>query len=209
MIHLIPLLCILFTAFFNVEVAADWKYKSRPDLAPPTLNITIPATSEVSPGFIFVAPYSNVASNSLSHGPLQPGPYIFTSSGELVWSGFGYVAGTVTNFQTAKWKGKDILFAIEATKNADHGHGHGHVKILDQHYETIREVRGGNSALLDIHEFHVVDEKTALVESYKPVPYNLREYGAGPANQWIVEAVVQGKCEFQSRKLDIDPCTRN
>jgi hypothetical protein len=209
MLHLNLLLCVLFAAIFNVEVSADWKYKSRPDLAPPTLNITILATSEVSPGYIFVAPYSNVASDSLSHGPLQPGPYIFTSSGELVWSGFGYVTGTVTNFQAAKWKGKDILFAIEASKNAEHGHGHGHVKILDQHYETIKEVRGGNSALLDIHEFHVVNEKTALVESYKPVPYNLRRYGAGPANQWIVEAVFQGKEAFQCGVFDVDWCTRD
>jgi hypothetical protein len=163
------------------------------------LNITVPATSEVSPGLIFVAPYSDVSEqSSLNHGPLQPGPYIFTSSGELVWSGFGYISGFVTNFQTAKWKGEDILFAIEASRNIKHGHGHGHVKILNRNYETIKEVRGGKNALLDIHEFHIVDEKTALVEIYKPIPFDLKTYGAGPKSQWIIEALFQDKYTFRT-----------
>jgi Arylsulfotransferase (ASST) len=185
---------LLVISFIYLGVSANWQYKSRPDLSPPTLNITVPATSEVSPGLIFVAPYSDVSVQSpLNHGPLQPGPYIFTSSGELVWSGFGYISGFVTNFQTAKWKGEDILFAIEASRNTKHGHGHGHIKILNRNYETIKELRGGNSALLDIHEFHVVDERTALVDSYKPVPFNLKTYGVGPKSQWITEALFQDK----------------
>jgi hypothetical protein len=175
-------------------VSANWQYKSRPDLSPPTLNITISAASELSPGFIFVAPYSGVSVDTpLAHGPLQPGPYIFTSSGELVWSGFGFVSGFVANFQAAKWNGEDVLFAFEASQNNIHGHSHGHVKILNQNYETIREVRGGNSALLDVHEFHVVDEKTTLVDSYKPIPFELKTYGAGPKSQWIMTALFQGK----------------
>ncbi|OCK73754.1 hypothetical protein K432DRAFT_420604 [Lepidopterella palustris CBS 459.81] len=174
-------------------------YKSRPDLSPLTLNITVSATSELSPGLILVAPYSGVSWDSpLTHGPLQPGPYIFTSGGELVWSGFGYVIGFVANFQAAKWKGEDVLFAFEASRITKHGHGHGHAK----------EVRGGNTALLDIHEFHVVGEKTTLVESYNPVPFDLKKYGAGPKSQWIVDALFQeieidtGRLLFQWNSLD-------
>jgi arylsulfotransferase ASST len=207
MLQFTPLLYVLFSANFYPGVPANWKYKPRPDLSPPTLNITVPATSNVSPGFIFVAPYSDVISDApLSHGPLQPGPYIFTSSGELVWSGFGYIAGFVANFQVAKWKGQDILFAIEASRNTNHGHGHGHIKILNQHYETTKEVRGGNSALLDIHEFHVVNEKTALVERYNPIPIDLRRYKAEPETQWIVEALFQGNSNLRIWSLNIYPC---
>ena len=179
-----------------LAVSANWKYKSRPDLSPPTLNITISAATGLAPGLIFVAPYSDISS-PIAHGPLQPGPYIFTSSGDLVWSGFGYVTGFVANFQAAKWKGEDILFAFEASLNTKHGHGHGHAKILNQSYETIKEVRGGNSALLDIHEFHIVGEKSTLVESFKPVPFDLKIYGAGPQSQWIVNALFQGKHAFR------------
>jgi hypothetical protein len=191
--------CLSFLVITTLlqSVTANWRYKSRPDLAPPTLNITTPANSSESSGYIFVAPYSDVnALSPLPHGPLQPGPYIFTSSGELVWSGFGYVVGFVANFQVTKWKGEDVLFAFEASRNPIHGHGHGHAKLLNQHYETIKEVRGGNSAVLDIHEFHVLDERTAVVESYKPIPYDLKTYGLGPKSQWIVEGIFQGKLLF-------------
>jgi hypothetical protein len=186
-------LSLLFFAALFPGILANWQYKSRPDLSPPTLNITIPATPSEAPGYLFVAPYFDIKNLlPVPRGPLQPGPYIFTSTGELVWSGFGYVAGFVANFQAAKWNGENVLFAFEASRTMIHGHGHGHAKILNQHYETIKEVRGGNSALLDIHEFHILDEKTAVVESYKPIPYNLKTYGLGPKSQWIVDAIVQG-----------------
>lgn len=190
---------VLLIIRLSLPVCADWQYKSRPDLAPPVLNITVSPTSATSSGYIFIAPYSGLNWTSPNaHGPLQAGPYIFTSSGELVWSGFGYITGSVVNFQAAKWNGKDVLFAHEAALNYRRGHGHGHVKILDNHYETIKEVRGANNALLDIHEFHILDEKTALVESYKPTPFDLHSYGAEPASQWIVNAIFQGNNSYSS-----------
>jgi Arylsulfotransferase (ASST) len=198
------LIQLIIIANFFSTAAANWQYKSRPDLSPPTLNITVSSASEISPGYLFVAPYSGVSWDSpLAHGPLQPGPYIFTSTGELVWSGFGYVSGFITNFQAAKWKGEDVLFAFESSRNFRHGHGHGHAKILNRNYETIREVRGGNSALLDVHEFHILDEKTALVQSYKPIPFDLKSYGAGPKSQWIVEAIFQGIANLSGLKSKI------
>lgn len=179
---------------FAPLVAANWQYKSRPDLSPPTLNITVSTTAdELSLGYIFVAPYSFVPwSERTAHGPLQPGPYIFTSAGELVWSGFGYFTGWATNFQVAKWEGEDILFAFEGSRNTAHGHSHGHAKLLNRNYETVKEVRGGNHEVLDLHEFHIVDQKTALVESYSPLPYDLQRYGTKPESQWIVDARFQG-----------------
>jgi hypothetical protein len=183
---------LVFPLLFQ-SISANWQYKSRPDLAPPTLNITIPAASDISPGYIFIAPYSGVRwDNPLPHGPLQSGPYIFTSTGQLVWSGFGYISGSVGNFQVARWQNENVIIAFEASRNTKNWHGHGHAKILNGQYETIKEVRGGHGALLDIHEFHVLDEKTAVVVSYKPVPYELKRFGAGPKSQWIIDAIFQG-----------------
>jgi hypothetical protein len=115
---------------------------------------------------------------------------------------FAYVSGWAGNFQTAKFKGEDILFAFEGSRNALHGHSHGHVKLLDKYYETTKEVRTGNHAFLDLHEFHIVDENTALVESYVPVPFDLREYGAGPKSQWIVDARFQGSISSGEYRYD-------
>jgi hypothetical protein len=77
--------------------SANWRYKSRPDLSPPTLNITIPATKDVEKGYLFVAPFSGYPEGT-HHGPQQAAPYIFTDTGDLVWSGFTYFSIWATNF---------------------------------------------------------------------------------------------------------------
>ncbi|KAJ3467197.1 hypothetical protein MRS44_004761 [Fusarium solani] len=164
---------------------ADWQFRSRPDLAPPRLNITIPATDKV-----------------------EQGPYIFRDNGDLVWSGYGLYSIWATNFQAGRWKGKDILFSFEGDHNAGYGHGHGHITIVDQHYETIRELRAGNHKLVDKHEFHIVNEETGLIQIYQPVPRDLQKWGASPEQQWIVNAIIQeldiatGKLLFEWSSLD-------
>lgn len=76
--------------------------------------------------------------------------------------------------------------------NPLYGHGHGHITFLDQNYETIRELRAGHHKISDKHEFHVIDEKTALIQIYQPVPRDLSKFGAKPNQQWIVDAIFQG-----------------
>ncbi|KAL4980133.1 ASST-domain-containing protein [Aspergillus desertorum] len=173
-------------------VAADWQFKSRTDLAPPRLNITIPAGPDVEKGYLFVAPFSGYADTAgEQHGPRQAAPYIFRDDGELVWSGYGYYSIWAANFQKARWKGKDVLFCFEGDHNPGYGHGHGHTTILDQHYETIRELRAGNHKISDKHEFHIINEETALIQVYQPVPADLNPWGASPEQQWIVDAIIQ------------------
>lgn len=48
---------------------ADEQYKSRPDLSPPRLNITIPATEDVGSGYIFLCPYSGFTKGNGFDGP--------------------------------------------------------------------------------------------------------------------------------------------
>ncbi|KAL4959111.1 arylsulfotransferase family protein [Aspergillus stella-maris] len=190
-------------------VAADWQFKSRTDLAPPRLNITIPAGPDVEMGYLFVAPFAGYTdTNGEQHGPRQAAPYIFRDDGELVWSGYGYYSIWSTNFQKARWNGKDVLFSFEGDHNPGYGHGHGHTTILDQHYETIRELRAGNHKLTDKHEFHIINEETALIQIYQPVPIDLTPWGASPEQQWIVDAIIQeldietGELLFEWSSLD-------
>ena len=192
-------------------VSANWRYRSRPDLVPPTLNITIPATKGVESGYIFVAPFSGYPEGT-HHGPQQAAPYIFTDTGELVWSGYTYYSIWATNFQAGRYNGQDILFCFEGSHNAAYGHGHGHTTFLDQNYETIKELRAGNHRLTDKHEFIIINEKTALIQIYHPVPWNLTAYGGSREQQWIVDArfqeldIASGKVLFEWSSLDhIDP----
>jgi hypothetical protein len=180
-------------ALLSWRAAADWQFKSRSDLAVPRLNITIPATRDVEHGYLFVAPFAGFHDvGTDQHGPRQAGPYIFKDNGDLVWSGYAIYSIWSTNFQAGRWKGKDILFSFEGDHNAGYGHGHGHITIVDQHYETIRELRAGNHKLIDKHEFHIVNEETGLVQIYQPVPRDLTAWGASEDQQWIVNAIIQG-----------------
>ncbi|OAA55381.1 Arylsulfotransferase [Cordyceps fumosorosea ARSEF 2679] len=190
-------------------VTADWQFRSRPDLAPPRLNITIPATDAVDAGYLFLTPFAGLADTpTAQHGPRQAAPYIFRDDGDLVWSGYAAFSVWAVNFQAARWRGRDVLFAFEGDHNAGYGHGHGHFTFLDQHYETVRELRAGNHRLAYKHEFRIVDEETALIQVYQPVPRDLSKWGAGPDQQWIVNAIFQeldistGKVLFEWSSLD-------
>jgi hypothetical protein len=189
------------------HVRADGTYKSRPDLSPPHLNITINNSSALSPGYLFIAPFVGYP-DPTDHGPLQPAPYILRSDGDLVWSGFTYFANWAANLQVARWKGQDALFAFEGAHNSLHGHGHGHHTFLNERYENIRELRAGNHQLSDKHEFIVVNETTALIQIYHPLPIDLSPYGAVQGQEWIVDARFQeldietGEVLFEWRSLD-------
>lgn len=190
-------------------VNADWQFRSRPDLAPPRLNITISATSDVSPGYIFVGPYPGF--EGARAGPEQPAAYIFKNNGDLVWSSLGYFAGWVGNFQAAKYQGKPVLQAFQGNLDSFHGHGYGVPQLLDQHYKPVVQVQSLTHKFVSIHEFKIVDEKTALVEIYQPTAIDLRPYGGTGDEQWIANGVFQeidvetGKLIFEGRTLDFAP----
>ncbi|KAF2106699.1 ASST-domain-containing protein [Lophiotrema nucula] len=187
---------------------ADGQYRSRPDLSPPRLNITIPATSSASPGYIFVAPYSANRELKQDDHPEQPAAYIFRDNGDLIWSSVGYLSGFVANFHVSRYRGQNVLVAFEGRLDLLHGHGYGHATLLNEHYETIKTVTGGNHKILDLHEFSIVDEKTALVEIYDQIPLDLSPYGGNETQTWIVDAIVQeldlesGDVLFEWHSLD-------
>lgn len=182
---------LLVAAALTARVLGDGTYRSRPDLSPPQLNITIPCEGRCEPGYLFIAPFTGY-DDPVDHGPLQGAPYILTDTGDLVWSGFTYFSIWAGNFQAARWKGQDVLFAFEGAHNSLHGHGHGHHTFLDDHYQNIRELRAGNHMLSDKHEFIVLNETSALFQIYHPMQLDLTPYGGVEGQTWIVDARFQG-----------------
>lgn len=199
---------IILLFFLVASAIADWQYRSRPDLAPPILNITVPANDETSPGYLFIAPFSGYADIDTFHGPRQAAPYIFTDKGDLVWSGFTYFSIWATNFQAGRVNGQDVLFSFEGSHNPRYGHGHGHVTFLDQKYETIKELRAGHHKIMDKHELHIINETTSVFQIYQPKPIDLTPYGGTKEQQWIVDAIFQevdintGEVLFEWSSLD-------
>jgi len=94
---------ILAAAFLFHTGLADWQFRSRSDLAPPRLNITIQATEEVEKGYLFISPFAGLVDTpSEQHGPRQAGPYILRDDGDLIWSGYAIYSIWATNFQAAR-----------------------------------------------------------------------------------------------------------
>ena len=66
--------------------------------------------------------------------------------------------------------------------------------------------------MTDKHEFHIINEETALIQIYHPVPRDLTAYGGSRQHQWIVDARFQeleietGDVLFEWSSLDhVDP----
>ncbi|KAJ5814583.1 hypothetical protein N7474_006360 [Penicillium riverlandense] len=180
----------LATFFFTSFVGANLAYKSRPDLAVPILNITIPATNEAWDGLIFYTPES-IYPDDTNHGPAQSGPYIYTDKGELVWTGFGFVGPRSENFQVHTYRGQQVLSIFEGSHNSPMGHGHGHTAIFDNRYRLLKEIKGGGHKLADQHEFLFFDDNSAIFTVFDPEIRDLTPYGATENQSWILDNKIQ------------------
>lgn len=178
-------------AAFALPAAADWRYRSRPELAVPTLNITTRADpASLEKGLLFVAPYQGWAEGHA--GPVQPGAYIYRDDGELVWSGTGYHAGLVANFRPDVWQGKPVLRAFEGGLSDYHGRMFGYHSLLGSDYKVAKVVHTGLHRLVSAHEFHIVDGETALMDTPIPRIRSLREWGGDEDQVWILSNGFQG-----------------
>lgn len=171
--------------------SADWQYLSRPDLAPPKLNITVPASPHTDSGYVFVTPSAGFVDGSA--GPEQPGAYIFRDNGELVWSGVGYLAGFVADFSPVVLDGRPVLRAFQGSLDAAHGRMYGHHAVLNGRYQTISIVRAASHRLVSTHEFNLIDGKSVLIETPVSIPADLKTYGGDEQRQWIVSSGFQGR----------------
>lgn len=192
--------CHLTTLLFVSLTGANLAYKSRPDLAPPTLNISVPSTNETADGLIFYTPESIYEDNT-GHGPAQSGPYIFTGKGELIWSGFGFVGPRSENFQVHSYRGKKVLSIFEGSHNSPMGHGHGHTVIFSDQYRLVEQIQGGGHKLADQHEFLFYDDDSVVFTVFDPEIRDLSPYGATSENQqWILDNKIQ-KVNISSNQL--------
>jgi len=184
---------IILIASLTLGVLADGQYKSRPDLSPPKIKVNQQIPHLISNDLLFLTPRARLSESGVQFHEAQSGAYIFTAQGELVWSGYTYFGTPAFNFQAARYKNHDVIYAFQGAFNPDYGHGHGWVRILNNRYELVAEVRGGNSKLTDLHEFQITKNGTALIEIYQPTKRNLKKSGATNSKQrWVVDARFQG-----------------
>ncbi len=154
-------------------------FHSRPELQPPTISVTTPASSSTAPGYIMSTPYS---------GPGQDGPMIFDDTGQVVWFDPLPYGTEATNLQVQTYFGQPVLTWWQGYIPAQ-GFGEGVEVIASTDYhQTV--LRAGNGYVADLHDFHITPQNTALLTVFDPIACDLAAVH-GPADGAVTDAVFQ------------------
>jgi len=186
--------------------APDDAYVSRPDLNPPEVIVSTPA-SGTAPGYIFVAPF-NIAAASATYtstpaSESHSGPLIVDEHGEPVWF-LPQGAVTAMGLRVQQYEGRDVLTWYEGTVLGPYG---GDFVVYDPTYHLVARVKAGRGRHGDLHEFLLTPQKTALISIYREITADLTSVG-GPVDGRLVEGIVQeveiatGKVLFEWRSFE-------
>jgi hypothetical protein len=159
------------------------RYRSRPDLRPPEIQVFRTRASE--PGFVFIAPKKVFGAKP--RAGLQSGPMIVDNRGRPVWFAAND-AGNVTDFRVQQLDGQPVLTWWQG--RAVLGTGEGVVQVVDGSYRPVQTIRGGNGYQLDFHETTITSKGTLLGIVYNPVRRDLRFVG-GPREARVIDSVIQ------------------
>ncbi|EMD00555.1 hypothetical protein BAUCODRAFT_61638 [Baudoinia panamericana UAMH 10762] len=212
MVRILIVSLLLLTRRVNAQLnnltSPTHRFRTRPDIYPPFIDLTILRPELVEPGYIFLAPYRNLA----------PGPYIYDNWGELVYSGGGQGGPKTAHApKVCQYRGKDHICYFEGEQHQGFARGHG--VIMDKHYQVTKQIRSaGAGASADMHEFNVTpysNGTTVLLTVYQPRQYDLTtnpRFNMQGGLGWVVEGVFQeveietGGLLFEWRSLDhVDP----
>lgn len=186
--------------FGTTASAREHTFRSRPDLRPPMLEATGGAGER---GHLLIGPGSE-------YGITQQGPMIVDDRGEPVW--FRPLAPRVwaTNVRAATFEGRPVISWWEGVVLPT-GYGRGEGVIVDASYREIARVRGAGGLSIDMHEFQITPQGTALFTCYpREVTADLRAVG-GPRAGTVLESVIQevdvgsGRLVHEWRSLDHVP----
>jgi hypothetical protein len=175
-----------------------WRFRSRTDLAPAAVTL-LKRPSHPSPDDIFLTP---------QFGPVQNGPEIIGSTGQLVWFDRVSPGDMAADFRVQQYQGKPVLTWWQGFSNA--GVGVGEDRIFNNAYQQIAVVKAGNGLSADLHEFQLTQSNTAVITAYYPVYWNASSVRGSP-REIVLDSVVQeidvptGLVLFQWDSLDHVP----
>jgi hypothetical protein len=143
-------------------------------------------------------------------GSEQYGPLIVDRVGAPVWFRPLSRGLQVSNFATARYRGKPVLVWWEGTVRPS-GYGQGEAVVLDDDYREIARVRAAGGRSMDLHALTLTARGTALFTCYpQTVQMDLSSIGA-PRNSQVLESIIQevdvatGRLLFEWRSLQHIP----
>jgi hypothetical protein len=155
------------------------RFVSRPDLHPTVLRYT--ATAAQSPGLLFVGPDRSA--------PVQGGAMILDGS-QLVWFMPLPFRHWATNLRVGTLHGAPVLTWWEGRLDAG-GYGIGEVVIADTSYRVLHRIRAARGRTVDLHEFQLTPEGTALFTCTPRVVIEDLSSIGGPRVAHVLESIVQ------------------
>lgn len=181
----------------NDPEVAPRAFRSRPDLLPPVMSITTPATGTAD-GFIFLG--SNVNGG-------QSGAAILDNEGDYIW--FAPAPNPLDSRYDVKvqeYLGEPVITFVEG--NGPIGYRFGHYIVLDSTYQPVARFQIGNGYTGgDLHELLLTPTGTAVLSTYHPVVWDLSAVG-GPRYGVALDNIVQeleietGRVLFEWHSLD-------
>jgi Arylsulfotransferase (ASST) len=158
-------------------------FHSRPDLHPPAVRVLrAGGRAALAEGYSFLAPTSGRGA--------QAGLLIVDAAGEPVWFKPLASGRWASNFRVQRLRHEPVLTWWEGTVLAP-GYGQGEGVIVDASYREIARVRAANGRHIDLHEFVLTPQGTALVTCYpQTVPADLSTVG-GARNGQVFESIIQ------------------
>jgi hypothetical protein len=154
-------------------------FQSQPKLEPPGLVVSARSVSS-EPGDIFTAPYN---------GPGQAGPMIFDEAGNLVWFDPVGAEEAAANLQVQQLGGQPVLTWWQGYIPPQ-GFGMGEEMIMSSAYRQIGRVHAGNGYKVDLHDFHITPQGTAVLTAFDPIRCDLSALG-GPRGSAVTDSLFQ------------------
>jgi hypothetical protein len=182
------------------RAASYQRFRSRPDLQPPTVTVTAHAAHSSS-GDLFIAPYS---------GPGQYGPMILDEDGALLYFDALSPAGArAADFRVQQYEGRPVLTWWQDPLIAGGSDKAGEV-LMDSSYRRIAIVRAGNGYQPDLHEFQITPQGVGLITVYDGIDCDLAAVG-GPRTAALADTLLQeidlktGLVRYEWHSLDHVP----
>ena len=112
-----------------------------------------------------------------------------------------------TNVRVQQYQGEPVLTWWEGVVDKQ-GYGHGEGVIVDRAYREVARIRAVNGHTVDLHEFLLTPEGTALITCRPPIVRADLSTIGGPRHGTVYESIIQeidvrtGRLVFQWRGLD-------
>ncbi|KAI5208183.1 hypothetical protein E4T39_01616 [Aureobasidium subglaciale] len=166
--------CLLLTAavsaltvFPSTDRESHVRLYTLPQFRPPLLNVTVYDPEKLSPGYIFVAPYSQLAAKQITDlaEAYTTGPTIFDSTGQLIWVGSTIFPGRdAYDFRTVTIRGETMLSYIVSPNEFYPDHPQGKAVLVNDKFELVNTTLPlFDTPEINIHEYRVIDDGASVL----------------------------------------------